>query len=161
MPSAAMRSAFFAEAAMPFLRSHSMDCSMSPLFSSRAFLQSIMPRPVFSRSVFTSLAVNAMGCLLDRRGFRPSAISGRTLLWLTKVVGEGLALDFHLFGHHLLHVRGVALVAEGLAAFEDGVGHALGEEQDGADRVVIGGNHVVHHVGIAVGIDDAHDLDAD
>src|SRR5512135_1424004 len=166
MPSAAMRSAFLAEAARPFLRSHSMAASISPLFSSRAFLQSIMPRPVFSRSAFTSLAVNAMGSLLVQSGYsekQPSA-AGPPMAERDGAAFQGvsrLALGFHFFGHHLLHLVAVALVAEGLAALEDGVGHALGEEQDGADGVVVGGNDVVHHVRIAVGVHDAHHLDAE
>ena len=66
----------------------------------------------------------------------------------------------HLLGHHGLHVVVVALVLEGLAAFEDGVGDALGEQQDGADGVVVGGDHVVDLVGVAVGVHQADDLDA-
>src|SRR5829696_7175878 len=56
-PSAAMRPAFFAALARPFLRSQSTAASRSPLVSLRAFLQSIMPAPVFSRRSFTIAAV--------------------------------------------------------------------------------------------------------
>jgi hypothetical protein len=52
MPSAAMREAFLAEAAMPFSRSHSIALSISPSEAVRAFLQSIMPAPVISRRFF-------------------------------------------------------------------------------------------------------------
>jgi hypothetical protein len=38
-------------------RSQSTDASISPLFSASAFLQSIMPAPVRSRSSFTEVAV--------------------------------------------------------------------------------------------------------
>jgi hypothetical protein len=41
----------------PFLRSQSIAASMLPSVSSRAFLQSIMPAPVFSRRSFTIAAV--------------------------------------------------------------------------------------------------------
>mmetsp|Transcript_6742 Transcript_6742/g.19081 ORF Transcript_6742/g.19081 Transcript_6742/m.19081 type:complete len:227 (+) Transcript_6742:664-1344(+) len=41
---------------MPFLRRYSSALSTSPSVSFRAFLQSIMPAPVFSRSDLTSLA---------------------------------------------------------------------------------------------------------
>jgi len=55
-PSAAMRSAFFSALTMPVLRSHSIAASMSPLFSTSAFLHSIMPAPERSRSSLTSWA---------------------------------------------------------------------------------------------------------
>lgn len=55
-PSAATRLAFLAAPANPFCRSQVMAFSISPPESSRAFLQSIMPAPVFSRSSLTSLA---------------------------------------------------------------------------------------------------------
>jgi hypothetical protein len=41
----------------PLARSQSTDVSISPSFSARAFLQSIMPAPVRSRSSFTEAAV--------------------------------------------------------------------------------------------------------
>jgi hypothetical protein len=47
-------SAFFAALANPFLRSQSTAASISPLVSTSAFLQSIIPAPVFSRSSFTN-----------------------------------------------------------------------------------------------------------
>ena len=56
-PSAAIRPAFFTEAARPFSRRKSMAFSISPSEAVRAFLQSIMPQPVFSRRAATSLAV--------------------------------------------------------------------------------------------------------
>src|SRR3546814_13397623 len=56
-PSAATRPAFFAAADRPFLRSQSTAASTSPLVSPSAFLQSIMPAPVFSRRSFTRAAV--------------------------------------------------------------------------------------------------------
>src|SRR5690348_10668391 len=55
-PSAATRLAFLSALARPDLRSHSMATSMSPLFSTSAFLHSIMPAPERSRSSLTSCA---------------------------------------------------------------------------------------------------------
>src|SRR5271169_4154870 len=55
-PSAAMRPLFLAALASPFLRSQSTAASISPPVSVSAFLQSIMPAPVRSRSSFTSAA---------------------------------------------------------------------------------------------------------
>src|SRR6185437_2821209 len=52
-PSAAMRLAFLSALARPDLRSHSIAASRSPLFSTSAFLHSIMPAPDRSRSSFT------------------------------------------------------------------------------------------------------------
>src|SRR5579872_6745175 len=48
-----MRVAFLAAVAMPFLRSRTSACSISPLASESAFLQSIMGAPLRSRSSFT------------------------------------------------------------------------------------------------------------
>src|SRR5262245_44109739 len=47
-----------------------MACSISPFASVRAFLQSIIPAPVFSRSSFTWLALIAIGLNLsyDKKG---------------------------------------------------------------------------------------------
>src|SRR5436190_2406377 len=60
MPSAAIREAFFWAEARPFFRRTTMAASISPFDSVRAFLQSIMPAPVFSRSSFTSFALTSM-----------------------------------------------------------------------------------------------------
>src|SRR5271166_3354027 len=56
-PSAATRPLFLAALARPFLRSQSTAASMSPSVSLSAFLQSIIPAPVFSRRSLTSPAV--------------------------------------------------------------------------------------------------------
>src|SRR5690606_10945464 len=63
-PSAATRLAFLSALARPGLRSQSAAAWMSPLFSVSAFLHSIMPAPVRSRSSLTIEAVmSAMGGL--------------------------------------------------------------------------------------------------
>ena len=84
-PSAAMRLAFLAAWLRPFSRSHSMAFSISPSLSTRAFLQSIMPALVRSRSSLTIAEVTAaigktslkIYCLDERRGsfFRKSSPS--------------------------------------------------------------------------------------
>jgi len=55
-PSEAIRDAFFAAAARPFFRRTSTASSRLPPDSVRAFLQSIIPAPVFSRSSRTNSA---------------------------------------------------------------------------------------------------------
>src|SRR5258708_37105749 len=54
IPSFAEREAFFEALAIPFLRNRSSAFSRSPSVSTSAFLQSIMPALVFSRSCLTS-----------------------------------------------------------------------------------------------------------
>src|SRR5690606_37112015 len=68
-PSAATRPAFLAAAARPLVRSQSIDASMSPFVSASAFLQSIMPAPVRSRSSLTRAAViSAMAISFQKGG---------------------------------------------------------------------------------------------
>mmetsp|Transcript_26692 Transcript_26692/g.79292 ORF Transcript_26692/g.79292 Transcript_26692/m.79292 type:complete len:250 (-) Transcript_26692:3-752(-) len=55
-PSAATRPAFLSAPERPFLRSQSIAAVSSPAHSPSAFLQSIMPAPVFWRSALTILA---------------------------------------------------------------------------------------------------------
>src|SRR5699024_4202271 len=55
-PSAATRSDFFSALARPLLRSCSTAASMSPSVATSAFLHSIMPAPVRSRSSLTCAA---------------------------------------------------------------------------------------------------------
>lgn len=57
VPSLVARPAFLATAASPRVRSTSTAFSISPSASARAFLHSIMPAPVISRSSFTMEAV--------------------------------------------------------------------------------------------------------
>ena len=56
-PSDAVLPDFLAAFARPFVLSQSIEDSMSPLFSFKAFLQSIIPAPVLSRSSLTNDAV--------------------------------------------------------------------------------------------------------
>src|SRR5690606_9330141 len=62
-PSAATRAAFLSAFARPALRMSSAAASRSPLVSTSAFLHSIMPAPVRSRSNFTASAVTAIESL--------------------------------------------------------------------------------------------------
>src|SRR5580704_14711687 len=55
-PSLVTRVAFFAATETPFLRRITTACSISPLASVRACLQSIIGAPVFSRRSFTCAA---------------------------------------------------------------------------------------------------------
>ena len=59
-PSAAILLAFFSALACPFFLKNSTASSMFPLVSFNAFLQSIIPAPVISRSSFTIAAVIAI-----------------------------------------------------------------------------------------------------
>ena len=59
-PSAAILPAFLLAAASPFSLKYTMAFSMSPAVSTNAFLQSIMPTPVFSLSSLISLVVIAI-----------------------------------------------------------------------------------------------------
>ena len=49
----------------------------------------------------------------------------------------------------------------GVQPLEDRVGHLRREEPDGADRVVVARDHVVHEIRIAVRVDDGDDRDAE
>jgi hypothetical protein len=57
--SAVTRPAFLPAWAIPFLRRISIAATSSPRASTNAFLQSIIPAPVFSRSDLTPLAVTS------------------------------------------------------------------------------------------------------
>ena len=53
------------------------------------------------------------------------------------------------------------LVGGHLDAFDDRVGDLRGEEPDGAQGVIVAGDDVVDHGGIAVGVDNSDDRDAE
>jgi hypothetical protein len=56
---------------------------------------------------------------------------------------------------------GLLLGLFALLALDHGVGHHGGDELDGADGVIVAGNGVVDLVGIAVGIGNSDDRDAE
>src|SRR4051812_29978709 len=133
-PSAAIRPAALFALAPLLMRSSSSAFFRSPPDSERAFLHSIIPRPVSSRSSFTSPAlISAMPLLLlavlKKRGARPlfvgiapaTLLPGPFLFHLDEFVAGG--------GDHFLdRLR---------AAFEHRVGHAARVQADGAARVVV------------------------
>src|SRR5689334_8209426 len=103
---------------------------MSPPASVNAFLQSIMPSPVSSRSSFTIVGVTAVISRLV------VVVGGSRYRF---VHFDELVDAYFAAGHHL--------------AFGDRVGHCRYVEAHRANRVVITGNHVVDADRIAVGID--------
>src|SRR5690606_31272325 len=97
-PSAATRLAFLSALARPCLRSHSAAALTSPLFSVSAFLHSIMPAPVRSRSSLTWDAVIwAMGVPLAGAG-RGYALSWRGRVTPDLLGGGGLGRSRLLTG---------------------------------------------------------------
>src|SRR6185437_7418577 len=177
-PSAATREAALEALAPLLMRKSSSAFFMSPPASSSAFLHSIMPSPVSSRSSFTMPAViSAISILsitsfprrreswipagagddvveLTKKGlciapFSPHPCAGPLLLLGVLDLDELLARLRHHLGHDLA------------AALEDRVRHAAGVEPDGARRIVVAGDHVVDAVERVVGVDDAHDRDAE
>src|SRR4051795_10466237 len=104
MPSLAARSPRLAAEAWPLTRRISIALSMSPSDSVRAFLQSIIPAPVASRSFFTSAAAMFAMCgsnLLSvvvfeggrSSGLRRGGVGLRLLLDVGLRVGGLLGLD--------------------------------------------------------------------
>src|SRR6266571_6058296 len=165
-PSEAARPAFLAAAARPFLRRIWRALSRSPLASTRADLQSIMPAPVSSRSWRTISAEMFMTssmkmCLAGtpRDGLarvRPAA-SGRR--------GRGSRRRHRpRAGAHGLAGGRASLVGGGVhpaclaqaPAGQHRVRHPAREEPDRPQRVVIARDQHVHLVGIAVRVHHAH-----
>src|SRR5687767_12421430 len=112
-PCEAPRPARFSAEAMPFSRSHFLAASRSPSFSSRAFLQSIIPAPVSFRSAATSLA-EISGILVLGGG----GLGGR--------VGRGSGLFGGLFGSLFGGGLGGGFGGE---LFDDRVGLGLGDRR--------------------------------
>src|SRR5262245_46501929 len=77
-PSFALRPAFFWALASPRLRRIVVASSKSPLASVSAFLHSIIPAPVWSRSFFTSAALIAVGIVVLQGAGRPEGRPLRT-----------------------------------------------------------------------------------
>src|SRR5207247_2984731 len=178
MPSLAVRPAFLAAAASPFLRSVSRAFSRSPPHSTRADLQSIIPAPVSSRSLRTisaeisiavprSLEKKAPG---HPRGMNPrSVIEPRGLSGPpeTPVSGHGdgsgdrarlrLAASSLILGGRGSLVCRRALRRPRLAqtaSGQDRVGHPSREQLDRAQGVVVAGDHVIALLRVALGVPD-------
>src|SRR5918995_786738 len=149
-PSAATRPAFLAAADRPLVRSQSIAFSRSPATSPSAFLQSIMPAPVFSRSSLTREAViSAMSCSVshqfDVAGCSQDSDRGGTLI-----------------GRRLAELADVTAGSRDLGT--DAVEHCtrqqLAVERDRADGVVVARDRIVDAVGIGVAVEHRHDRDA-
>src|ERR1051325_1067831 len=138
-PWEAVRSARFSAFAMPALRSASTAFSRSPAVSASAFLHSIMPAPVMSRSCLTCSAVIVMAlpCSLERP---PAATRGRARGNRDRVVSgaRGNPADFGL-GRVAAERDGLlvgALERDG-PRLEHRVRDHPREQFDGAQRVVV------------------------
>src|SRR5690606_19493458 len=110
---------------------------MSPPVASRARLQSIMPAWVRSRS---SLTICGVICAIS--------------------VCSSSGSDLDEFGGFILRLRrGFGFLAA-LLALEHRVRHLAGQKPHGPDRVVVAGDDVVDVVGVAVGVHDRDDGNA-
>src|SRR5262249_15220627 len=147
----------------------------SPLASERAFLHSIMPAPVWSRSFLTCSAVIVAMVVLRTEKRRPAQepAPGRT----RSVCGTALGGCRGRFagasnGRPRLApvVVGAAIVGRvarviGLSGFlhaatgQHRVGDAGRKQANRPQRIVVAGDHEVDLVRIAVGVDDANDRD--
>src|SRR5438309_2207389 len=177
MPSAAMRVAFFWAEARPFFRRTTIACSMSPLASVSAFLQSIIPAPVFSRSSFTLVALISILILFEQKNSRELRERNRRLTFSLhhcgfvrrfdcRLVVARNASTFRLGASSERHDDAFILIAliafiglrRGDAfliyslAFNDRFRDLRSKETDRSQRVVVTRNHVVDNIGIAVGI---------
>src|SRR5882724_5659211 len=157
-PSFASRPAFLAAVATPFLRRMSTAAGKSPFASTSAFLQSIKPALVISRSLPTAAAVisailggrrdcgRRRGCGRSRDGRIPGGrafgCNGRSSLrgggflslFLSRVFG-------FVFGPRL----------------GNGLRDDAQNQPDGTDRVVVARNRVIHQIRIAIGVHDGDD----
>src|SRR3954451_1907736 len=111
----------------------------SPLASVRAFLQSIMPAPVFSRRALTSAAlIVVLTGVCSSRGRRCSLLGlGAVGAGGAGLGGAGLAGG--LVRLHGLDGRlGALLLGRGLVRAEDGVGDGRLDRRGGVGRAVVG-----------------------
>src|SRR5688500_17105079 len=138
-PSAATRPAFLSALARPCLRSHSAEMSSSPLFSVSAFLHSIMPAPVRSRSSLTRDAViSAITVPRIQRvvaaGFLRSDMAKRK--WFPACAGMAVASDRALWRGRI-----AGRLLGGRCFFGGGVGsRGFGNRGGGFDyAIVLGG----------------------
>src|SRR5690606_9098835 len=168
-----IRPAFLAAFRPLALRRSSMALSMSPSASTNAFLQSIMPRPVRSRSSLTIPAVilaillplqmqknfNYTNPISKKRGVAP--------LFLCHVAGNsGAGCSTTFAGSCSVSVADfdeLAVTANRIKVatpFDAGIGYSGSVQLDGANGVIISGDREVDTVGVAVGVDHADDRNA-
>src|SRR3954465_8909424 len=182
-PKAVSRLARVALSLIPCLRRCSLAASLSPLCSVRAFLQSIMGRPVSSRSCITAAAVisaisyllklkSKVACKMGERvrGFAgcrmgladPSSLhSGRVRRPILRIRGKSHLPRLRRLGRGRCVAIGagrlrLVFAAGGggaLAADEDRLGQVPGDQLDAPNAVVVAGDRQIDEVGIAVGID--------
>src|SRR5690606_20808620 len=129
------------------LRRSSIAFSISPAASTSAFLHSIMPRPVRSRSSFTREAVtsaidhSSMIVWLEKRGHSPLLSSARLVpessraVWVSSkprsalraAVGASQRLARQRFSNSLSGLFGYAFTGRGLVHFDEFVpgGHGV------------------------------------
>src|SRR5437588_10175897 len=157
-PSAATRLAALLALAPLLMRSNSSAFLRSPPASASAFLHSIMPRPVISRSSLTMPAlISVMPCSLHKSRLKKK---GRSAPFRSR--GERLLGALAFLHLDELVARGGDDLFEGLRApFEHGVRDAARVEPDRAARVVVAGDHVVDAHGRMVGVHDADHRDAE
>src|SRR5574341_495461 len=153
-PSAATRPAALLALAPLLMRSSSSAFFRSPCVSTSAFLHSIIPSPVSSRSSFTRLAlISAIASCSQGQKKGPGA---PLLLLLRALSGAALFVDFDEFvarghGHFFHRLR---------ATLEHRVGDAARVQTDRPARIVVAGNDVADAVGRVIRVDHADHRDA-
>src|SRR5688572_25095769 len=151
--------------------------SRSPFASLRAALHSIIPAPVRSRSFFTNAALISIVAILapsmegplasgptpyrqtpaqeNPRRRKETLLNGRGGLFGARTHRPRAAGAIHVGVRTFIGLRRLPDAAAG----GDGIRDLRGEQPDRAQRIVVARDHVVHFVGIAVGVDDADDRD--
>src|SRR3569833_3273353 len=171
-PSAATRPADLSALAMPVLRISSTAASMSPPGSGNAFLHSIMPDPVRSRSSFTSAAVisfvlssrSFFSCLVVSLFLRVVLLLRRGALGLLHDPLDRLLIAALDLGRGALIHLDELVAGRGLQRGRMAVDHRIGRtahvDLNRARGVVVAGDDVVDIVRAVVGIDHADHRDA-
>src|SRR3954454_8352717 len=70
------------------------------------------------------------------------------------IVGFGLAIAP---AAHLIGLRALAAIL----TLDCRLGDLVGDQPNAANSIVVGGDHVIDHIRIAIGIDHSHDRNAD
>src|SRR6476661_1074025 len=166
-PSAVMRAAALPALLPSLTRSSSSALSMLPSASVSAFLHSIIGASVLARSSATMLAVIAAMSVFLSGGIREGCEKcadgkkGPESPFFKAGGRSGAGAFFDLdelvaaFGHGAHDVVGGAG-----AALEHGVGDAAGVERHGLGRVIVARDDVVDAFGRVVGVDHAHQRNA-
>ena len=149
-PRDASRSLRLAAPARPFMRRSLAASSMSPPVSSSAFLLSSMPAPVIWRSVGDVLGAVAATVRPPRPALGARAPGGAAGAGDAPPSSAGAAAGASL-----------APVLGDEAALDHGVGDHPAHQRTRADGVVVARDHVVDHVGVAVGVDDRDHREAE